>query len=93
VAAPRTVWAKLKASGSLAKGLLLDEIVSKADVETPLGTGFLECQLRESGASGERYLVLKSTGGEATVFVPLDKSAAEQLVHFIELSFLKSSTS
>jgi hypothetical protein len=92
VAGPSTVWAKLKASGSLAKGLLLDKIVSKADVETPLGTGFLECQLRESAAF-ERYLVLKTTGGEATVFVPLDKTAAEQLVHFIEHSFLKSPTS
>ena len=92
MAAPGTVWAKLKASASLAKGLLVDKIVSKADVETPLGTGFLECQLRESAAS-ERYLVLKTTGGEATVFVLLDKNAAEQLVDFIEHSFLKSPTS
>ena len=92
MAVPRTVWAELKASGSLVKGLLLDKIVSKTDVETPLGTGFLECQLRESSAS-ERYLVLKTTGGEATVFVPLDETAAKQLVHFIEHSFLKSPTS
>jgi hypothetical protein len=90
MAGTKTIWTKLKASGSLVKGLLLDEVVSKVDVETPLGSGFLQCQLRESGMSGERYLVLKTHGGEATVFVPLDKNAAEQLVDFIEHSFLKS---
>jgi hypothetical protein len=90
MAGPETIWGKLKASGSLIKGLLLDEVVSKVDIQTPLGAGFLECQLRESGKSGEQYLLLKTRGGEATVFVPLDKAAAEQLVHFIDQSFLKS---
>jgi len=92
MAGPKTIWDKLKASGSLVKGLLLDQVVSKVEVATPLGPGFLECQLRVSDKTGERYLILKTQGGEATVFVPLDKPAAEQLVQFIEHSYLKAST-
>ena len=63
------------------------------DIQTPIGAGVLEFPLRESQTSGERYLVLKAEGGEATVFVPLDKNAAEQLIHFVEHSFLKNAAS
>jgi hypothetical protein len=63
--------------------LFSDPIVAEVDIDTPLGSGFLECQVRES-QMGERYFVLKSRGGEATVFVPLDKAAAKQLADFIQ---------
>ncbi|SFT74794.1 hypothetical protein [Mesorhizobium sp. YR577] len=86
---PTTFLDRLKASGSLIKDLLLDEIVVKSEIATPLGSDFLECEVRQSRNSAERYLVLKSRGGEATVFVTLDETAAKQLVDFIQQSFLK----
>ena len=85
---PKTVWGQLKASASLAKGLLLDKVIAKKDITTLLGSGFLEIEVREANKSTERYLILKSRGGDATVFVPLDEPAAKELVHFIEQSFL-----
>ncbi len=80
---------RLKASNSLVKDLLLDEIVAKSEIATTLGSDFLKCEIRESRSSAERYLILKSRGGESTVFVPLDEAAAKQLVDFIQQSFLK----
>jgi hypothetical protein len=80
---------RLSSSKSLVKGLLLDEIIVKAEIPTPLGVGFLECEVREDRNAAEQYLILKSRGGESTVFVPLDEAAAKQLVDFIQQSFLK----
>ena len=85
---PKTAWGQLKASASLAKGLLLDKVIAKKDITSLLGSGFLEIEVREASKPTERYLIVKSRGGDATVFVPLDEPAAKELVDFIEQSFL-----
>jgi hypothetical protein len=85
----RSLWRHISDSFVFVKSLLLDEIDTQIDIDTPIGTGFLYCQVRTSKKTSTRYLVLKAQGGEATVFVPLDETAAEQLVGFIQESFLR----
>jgi hypothetical protein len=89
MASQRGLWQSLKGSVSFAKSLLLDEIEDEIDVATPLGRGVLACQIRRSRKSSTQYLVIKTQGGDSTVFVPLDEKAAEEVVHFIEQSFLQ----
>jgi hypothetical protein len=85
----RGLWQHLKDSFDLAKSLLRDEIETEIDIDTPIGRGFLACQIRKSKKSSNRYLVVRAQGGDATVFVPLDEKAAGQLAQFIQQSFLK----
>jgi hypothetical protein len=82
------LWQTLGRSSSFAKSLLKDQIVSEVDINTPLGNGFLFCQLRESSETQDGYVVIKAMGGDATVFVPLDEDSAKQLISFLQLSFL-----
>jgi hypothetical protein len=87
-----TLWEQLKATGSFIKGTLFDHVIVKKNITTPLGSDFLEVQVRETSKSAERYLLLKSRGGDINVYVPLDASAAGELVDFIEQSFLHRKT-
>ncbi|TIQ51081.1 MAG: hypothetical protein E5X64_19605 [Mesorhizobium sp.] len=82
------MWKNLSDSFSFAKSLLKDQIDSEVDIETPLGSGFLFCQVRESRETQNRYVVVKAIGGDSTVFVPLDENSAKQLISFLQLSFL-----
>jgi hypothetical protein len=83
-----SLWRRLGDSLSFAKSLLTDHISAEVDIDTPIGNGFLFCQLRQSRENSDRYVVVKAVGGDATVFVPLDEDAAKQLISFIQLSFL-----
>ncbi|MER8731628.1 hypothetical protein NKH28_17565 [Mesorhizobium sp. M1227] len=88
MSARRGLWQGLKDSLSFAKSLLKDQIRSEIDIDTPLGNGFLFCQVREARETQDKYVVVKAIGGDATVFVPLDENSAKQLISFIQLSFL-----
>ena len=84
----RGLWQSLGKSFSFTKSLLKDRISAEVDVDTPIGNGFLFCQVRESSETQNRYVVIKAKGGDATVFVPLDENSAKQLISFVQLSFL-----
>lgn len=84
----RGLWQNLSDSFSFSKSLLKDQINAEADIDTPLGNGFLFCQVRESRETQNRYVVVKAIGGDSKVFIPLDENSARQLISFIQLSFL-----
>jgi hypothetical protein len=84
----RGLWKNLSDSFSFAKSLLKDQIDAEVDIDTPLGNGFLFCQVREARETLNRYVVVKAIGGDSTVFVPLDENSAKQLISFLQLSLL-----
>lgn len=84
----RGLWQCLAGSFSFSKSLLKDKVIAETDIDTPLGNGFLFCQVREASDIQNRYVVVKAIGGDSTVFVPLDENSAKQLISFIQLSFL-----
>ncbi|HEV7256110.1 MAG TPA: hypothetical protein VGN97_23825 [Mesorhizobium sp.] len=82
------MWGPFKATRKLVAGLLLDKVVAEKEIETPFGTDLLHCQVRRPRKGGPDYLVLKTRGGDATIFVPLERKGATELVGFVRSSFL-----
>jgi hypothetical protein len=69
------------------KSILVDEIIDEVDIETIGGPGYFFCQLRRN-YSHSNYIVLKSKGGEATVWVGLERESAKILVEFIKTNLI-----
>ena len=77
------MFSRLKKSAALIKGLVEDPIIKERTIDTTLGKGFLECQIRQR-SDGTEYLILKTFGGDATVWVALDREGVLQLADFIK---------
>ena len=78
---------RISASTKSIKGIIFDKIIAEVDIKTVAGNGFLFCQLRED-SKGKRYIVLKTKGGDATVFVNLEEDSVRSLVDFIKSRYL-----
>ena len=77
------MFSRLKKSAALIKGLVNDPIIKQRTIDTTLGKGFLDCQQRRR-FDGTEFLVLKTVGGDATVWVALDREGVLQLADFIK---------
>lgn len=77
------MFSKIKNSAALIKGLVTDPIIKQLAIDTSLGKGYLDCQLRQR-KDGTRYYVLKAMGGDATVWVGLEREGISQLADFIK---------
>jgi CelD/BcsL family acetyltransferase involved in cellulose biosynthesis len=79
-----TVISWLGAQFNAVKGLMVDEIVSEIAIESSVGKALCWCQLRRRKSSSETYVVIKSKGGDATVWVPIELSEARKLAAYLE---------
>ncbi|MET3649083.1 hypothetical protein ABIC60_003736 [Phyllobacterium ifriqiyense] len=76
------MFSTITKSSALIKGLLSDPIIKQSAIDTSLGKGFLDCQLRQR-KDGTTYYVLKVSGGDTTVWVSSERESIVQLADFI----------
>lgn len=76
------MFSRITKSAALIKGLVSDPIIKQLAIDTSLGEGFLDCQLRQR-KDGTTYHVLKVSGGDTTVWVSLERESIVQLADFI----------
>lgn len=76
------MFSRVTKSAALIKGLVSDPIIKQLAIDTSLGKGFLDCQLRQR-KDGTTYHVLKVSGGDTTVWVSLERESIVQLADFI----------
>ncbi|MBA8882037.1 hypothetical protein FHW16_005785 [Phyllobacterium myrsinacearum] len=72
----------LKKAASDIYGLMSDPIVAEEEIET--SAGYLTCQKRSKASNNSEYIVLRAQGGDATIWITLDRIGVDQLRSFLE---------
>ncbi len=83
----RRVYSHLNKNINFIKSIVGDKILSEIDIDTASGNKYFYCQVRMK-KNGNKYVVFKSRGGDATVFVGLDRKSIDSLIIFLNEQFL-----
>lgn len=63
-------------------GLMTDAVVAEEEIAT--SAGYLTCQKRSNVTNNSEYIVLRAQGGDATIWITLDRIGVDQLRAFLE---------
>ena len=73
---------------NFAAKVIRDPILEEINLLTMGGKNYLFCQIRRD-KNGNKYVIIKSKGGDATVFVGIEKESVRELVTFLNNKFLE----